>query len=400
MKTLHTNPRTHAFTLIELLCVIAIIAILAAMLLPALTQGTARAKRAACVNYLREIGVAFHAFAHDHNGQFPMSVPADSGGSQEFTQSGYALTGEFYFAYRHFQTLSNDLVTPKPLVCPSDTRVPAMDFASLSNQNVSYFVGVKADFSQPNSILAGDRNITNDWTAPATMLHWGPLQHIRWTQELHRFKGNILFADCRVEEWNSAGVGSATDQASTDVVLPSVVSIGQPSSGTSTSGGGTGGGTSAGFGGGGSPGPGSGSRTMMTAPPGTRLPEPTNSHKSPYSPVGGSMMPPSMSSSFADVGAPAASPNVTSVLTSAPPKVELDAKSLSTNQVAVAAEAPKSPYQHSVVFSAQVGEIAPEAGKKSNWLLYVLFILMVLGAFALFAAAWGKKNPTRGSYHD
>jgi hypothetical protein len=369
------------------------------MLLPALTQGTAHAKRAACVNYLREIGVAFHAFAHDHNGQFPMSVPADSGGSQEFTQSGYALTGEFYFAYRHFQTLSNDLVTPKPLVCPSDTRVPAMDFASLSNQNVSYFVGVKADFSQPNSILAGDRNITNDWTAPASMLHWGPLQHLRWTQELHRFKGNILFADCRVEEWNSAGVGSATDQTSTDVVFPSVASAGTPSSGPSPSGGGTGGGSSAGSAGGGSPGPGVGSRTMVTAPAGVRVPPPTNSHKSPYSPVGGSFTPASMSSSFDDVGASMASQNTASGVTSAPAKVEIKARPVLTNQVA-AAESPERPSQHSVVFSAQVGEIAPEAGKKSNWLLYVLFILMVFGAFALFAAAWGKNKPTGGSYHD
>jgi len=69
-----------AFTLLELLCVIAIISILAALLLPALVRVRDQARRIQCVNQLHQTGLAFQGFAHDHNGRFPMRVPVSSGG--------------------------------------------------------------------------------------------------------------------------------------------------------------------------------------------------------------------------------------------------------------------------------------------------------------------------------
>lgn len=193
----------RAFSLIELLCVIAIIAVLAALLLPAVSRAKIQATRLQCVNNLHEAGVGFQSFAHDHNGQFPMTVPISAGGSLEFVQNASLITGQFYFGYRHFQALSNELVTPKIVVCPADTRQAGTNFATLRNENVSYFVGVNAEPGQSTSILAGDRNITNDFAGAVSSIQFGPNSGLRWTRELHMFKGNLLFADGHVEEKNT-----------------------------------------------------------------------------------------------------------------------------------------------------------------------------------------------------
>jgi len=85
------------------------------------------------------------------------------------------------------------LVTPKVLRCLADTRPAASGWVAFSNSSLSYFVGVNADLSKPNTILAGDRNITNDWVGPLSVMRLGPNDTLRWTAELHQFKGNVLF---------------------------------------------------------------------------------------------------------------------------------------------------------------------------------------------------------------
>jgi prepilin-type N-terminal cleavage/methylation domain-containing protein/prepilin-type processing-associated H-X9-DG protein len=215
--------KASAFTLIELLVVIAIIAILASLLLPVLSQGEARARQLQCVNNLKETGIAFHTFSHDHHDKFPMALEARDGGAHEFVQSAYLVNGEFYFSFRQFQPLSNELVTPKLLVCPADfARYPATNFALFKNENLSYFIGVTADFARPDSVLAGDRNVTNDSSKSPTIMRSGFGVPIHWTKELHRYRGNLLFADAHVEQLDGAGLAAAGRQATlnADLFLP------------------------------------------------------------------------------------------------------------------------------------------------------------------------------------
>lgn len=199
------NVARHAFTLIELLVVIAIVAILAALLLPTLARAKEKAARIQCVNQLRQIGMAMRAFANEHRDLFPPQVEVIDGGTRTRPD-----------AWESFAIVASELVTPRILICPSDkSRKPAADFSdplqgfsSVTNRNkaLSYFVGTHAYSRQSQSLLAGDRNITNslgsvERCGPANLssgaMSLDPTRSsdINWARSLHGNAGNICLAD-------------------------------------------------------------------------------------------------------------------------------------------------------------------------------------------------------------
>jgi prepilin-type N-terminal cleavage/methylation domain-containing protein len=101
MRITRSSLRVSGMSLIELLCVMAIIALLAAFLLPVLGGAKAQAKRIQCIYHLHQIGIGFISFTNEPNSPFPMAVPGSAGGSLELAQGGYQLPGSFYFSYRH-----------------------------------------------------------------------------------------------------------------------------------------------------------------------------------------------------------------------------------------------------------------------------------------------------------
>jgi len=190
-------PRTlRAFTVFELLVILGILAFFAGMLLAQLDSTPQDVRRMKCVNNLKQIGLGFRIFSTDHEDLFPMALSTKRGGTKERIPGGPA--------YVHFQVLSNELAVPKVLVCPADGREAAADFRSMRNTNLSYFIGLDADETRPQMLLAGDRNVTNGLTPSGGVLRLPPDRVAGWTGDLHGGCGNVALADGTVQQVSSA----------------------------------------------------------------------------------------------------------------------------------------------------------------------------------------------------
>ena len=68
-----TRRYSVAFTLVELLVVVAIIAILASLLLPALAKAKTSGKKAACNSNMKQMGIAVLLYVSDNESMFPIT---------------------------------------------------------------------------------------------------------------------------------------------------------------------------------------------------------------------------------------------------------------------------------------------------------------------------------------
>jgi prepilin-type processing-associated H-X9-DG protein len=93
--------------------------------------------------------------------------------------------------------------------CPADTRREASDFATLASSNISYFIGLEADETNPTMLLAGDRNLTNGRPVLNGVLTVATNDNVGWTHEIHRNAGNIAMADGSVQQVTSGKLREA-----------------------------------------------------------------------------------------------------------------------------------------------------------------------------------------------
>ena len=101
----------------------------------------------ACIDNLKQIGLALRLWAMDHDGDFPFNAATNRGGTKEICSP--SSDGFDRNAFVHFMVMSNELKTPKLLVCPGDSsKHPAGDFRSLQADNVTYQMRSGANISE------------------------------------------------------------------------------------------------------------------------------------------------------------------------------------------------------------------------------------------------------------
>ena len=127
--------RQRGFTLIEILIVVAIIAILAAIIFPAFSRARESGRAIACVSNLKQIGMALNMYAEDYDGFHPIA------GADVSWDAVDPVTGNGPW----MQQLQTYLKSKKVLRCPSD-----------GDSEYSYFLGSRAAYLSvtPNAFAA------------------------------------------------------------------------------------------------------------------------------------------------------------------------------------------------------------------------------------------------------
>ncbi|HEY7088757.1 MAG TPA: prepilin-type N-terminal cleavage/methylation domain-containing protein [Tepidisphaeraceae bacterium] len=173
------TSRRRAFTLVELLVVIGIIAVLIAILLPALGKAREQAKRVQCLSNLRQIHLAFFEYASRNKDHIPL------GYIQGFKQMNYMIWSRNSQDYVIFGLLwqAGSIKTPEILYCPART--------DLSNQ-----------FNVPTNPWPPGSDPTQETRSSYVcrpVVDWGGpparASNVKDFPKLYKLKSKALFAD-------------------------------------------------------------------------------------------------------------------------------------------------------------------------------------------------------------
>lgn len=146
----HSQPRPRAFTLVELLVVIGVIAILIALLMPAMTRARSQAMRVKCQSNLRQVGVALMLYSNNWRGWlFPPGLGANVARERRWP----------------IHVFKPPVWNPPEMLCPADFE-PREEHSYILNNHlvdnqVRYFTKRLGGLSSSDVILMGEKR--SDW---------------------------------------------------------------------------------------------------------------------------------------------------------------------------------------------------------------------------------------------
>ncbi|MGB0580274.1 MAG: hypothetical protein ACPGVU_11280, partial [Limisphaerales bacterium] len=128
---------------------IAVVAILAGMLLPALAKAKSKASRIKCVNNMKQISLALKIYASDNEDRYPFQIPEAQGGTKEKTAQDNR--GDDRNPFIHLMKLKLELGSPRILTCPAHEGVkPATSWDAFTPDHISYKFRSGKDVDETN----------------------------------------------------------------------------------------------------------------------------------------------------------------------------------------------------------------------------------------------------------